>query len=98
MWRLDCSFVQWKEGTIQWNGSTIQWNTNTIQWNASRDKISFLSTMPFHSLPNAVKISLHASLLIFGAETTVLVNKVGALLCSTTGFSICSIPKTIFGG
>ena len=23
-WRLDCSFVQWKKGTIQWNRSTIQ--------------------------------------------------------------------------
>ena len=34
-WRLDCSFVQWKKGTIQWNGSTIQWNRSTIQWNGS---------------------------------------------------------------
>ena len=40
--------------------------------------------------PVEIYIARDVSLLIFRAETSALVNEVGVLLCSITGFSICS--------
>ena len=53
-----------------------------------------LSSVLYHARPPRGScwnfIARDVSLLIFRAETSVLVNKVGVLFCSITGFSICS--------
>ena len=59
----------------------------------------YISRRVTHSVQRVlVKISFHTSVLICKAETSVFVNKVPVLSCSTSGFSMWNIPRSILGG